>query len=220
MSNQVQIRIDQRAFYGLIAVVAVLCVFGLGWFLASAMTPKVATNPAPVAQAPAAGAPASSAGAQSNSAVSVVTPNAKSSGAAGAPGAPAAGKGSPPVSVADVPVGEGQSRIAVEGLDKTNYQFDMGQIAADKPAEHEFIVQNVGKALLVIEQATASCGCTAAVVADKEIAPGKSTTLRVSYDPRVNQEYGKFVQKQIRIKSNDPVVPLAEFTVTADVAAQ
>ena len=57
-------------------------------------------------------------------------------------------------------------------------------------------------------------------MADSNLAGGEETTVRVSYDPRHNQEFGKFVTKQVRIKSNDPLVPLAEFTIQADVAAE
>jgi hypothetical protein len=96
----------------------------------------------------------------------------------------------------------------------------MGAVPADQKTEREFTLENVGTSTLVIENTSASCGCTAAVADKKELAPGETTLLHVGYDPRVNSDFGKFVQKQVRIKSNDPVVPLAEFTITAEVAAQ
>jgi hypothetical protein len=36
----------------------------------------------------------------------------------------------------------------------------------------------------------------------------------------VNKEQGRYVQKQVRIRSNDPVAPLVEFTIAATVASE
>jgi len=207
----VTLRIDSRVFYGLVAVVAVLGIFAIGWWIgtqlnspaqAPADAPAVAGNP-PVEEQPP--------GLQ-------VQP--------GQPGAveaerPAVEKGSIPVSPDDVPVGENQPRIWVgEQSPDNDFTFDFGTVPAGEPTEQEFVVTNIGTGEVVIEGASASCGCTAAVVDDSTLAAGESTIVRVAYDPRVNQEQGRFVQKQVRIRSNDPVTPLVEFTITADVAAE
>ncbi len=207
--NNVTIKLDSRLFYGLVAILAVAGIFGIGWFLGNGLS----------------GGEQAAAPPQQNS-VSPVNPvspvdpvaPAQSEGLQVDPGG--AGVSSKPVSAEAVPVEEGTPRIWVEEVADTNFIYDFGEIPAQEATEKDFTVTNIGLGVLVIESASASCGCTAAVVADSELDPGESTTIRVSYDPRVNGETGKFISKQVRIKSNDPLAQLVEFTVQADVAAQ
>jgi hypothetical protein len=210
MGNQVTIRIDSRAAYGLIAILAVLGIFVLGWWLGTAFNrPKqtTATNPAAATQAP-----GSVAVSQPTVQVSVATPVG---------GANPAGKGVSPVAAEDVPVGDGQARLWIDELNKgNNFIFDMGEMAATTATERSFTVKNIGKAELVIDKISASCGCTTAVVGKNNLAPGESTTVRVTYDPNVNGDQGKFIQKTIRIMSNDPVAPVVEFSIEGDVLSQ
>jgi hypothetical protein len=215
--SNVTIKLDSRLFYGLVAVLAVLGIFGIGWFLGNQIGGDAV---APAAQPVA------------NNAAVNVAPVGGAADTTGLGAAPAPGQVDPgaipqqpavtskPVSVEDVPVEEGQPRIWVDEVADTNWIYDFGEIPAQEATERDFVVSNVGQGVLVIESASASCGCTAAVVADSELDPGDTTTIRVSYDPRVNGEQGKFVSKQVRIKSNDPLAPLVEFTVQADVATQ
>lgn len=217
-NNQVTVKMDARVVYGLIAILAVVGIFAIGLWLGQnrgGSTAETGTTDPAGAVAPAA-----------NPGEVVLTGATPMAGApvAGAqqPAAPgeAAGAAQNPVSVDQVPVGAAEPRLWVPEAAEANWTYDLGQIPADQATEKDFIIENAGTAELVIEDTSASCGCTAAAVGESVLAPGASTTLRVSYDPRVNKEFGRFVQKQIRIKSNDPLVPLAEFTVTADVAAQ
>lgn len=196
---------------GLIALAAVAVAIGLGYLIGNAVMrggdPQAASQPA--------NAPASGQGEPAPAA----PPGGEIQPGAAATSAPI-GKGQPPASAEDQPVGEGEPRLWIPEAADANWVFHMGDIPNDSKTEHEFNLTNIGKGTLVIEDVSASCGCTTSTIGEKELAPGASTTLRVSYDPRVNGETGRFVQKQVRIKSNDPLVPLAEFTVTADVAAE
>ena len=218
--SNVTIKLDSRVFYGLVAVLAVLGIFGIGWFLGNQIGGDTGAQSAgPVAQTNnVAPPPASNMGVES----APVTAPGQQQGMQIDPEAMGnqGGVTSKPVSPDEVPVEEGQPRIWVEEVADTNFIYDFGEIPAQEATEKDFMVSNVGKGVLVIENASASCGCTAAVVADSELDPGESTTIRVSYDPRVNGEAGKFVSKQVRIKSNDPLAQLVEFTVQADVASQ
>ncbi len=210
MGNDVTIKMDSRVMYGLVAVLAVLGIFGIGWWLgnqlgddsATVATSPVAPGDSPVVQ------PVSGAG-TGQPPVTLATP------ATGADSRPAQ-----PVSVEAQPIEAGQPRLFVSDLVETNFVYDFGDIPADQAVERDFVIKNVGEGVLSISDVSASCGCTAAAIGDSELAEGEETTIRVSYDPRHNQEFGKFIQKQVRIKSNDPLVPLAEFTIQADVAAE
>jgi len=221
-NNSVTVKVDSRVFYGLIAILAVAGIFAIGMYLGGVIGgPKTATTTAPGAAAPAAGAAGGAAApavdVSSIQPVNPADPNAAASSLVQPAPATAA---QAPVSVEDAPVADGEPRIWIEEPAATNWTVDLGAIAGDKATEQDFTIKNIGKGLLVIEDASASCGCTAAHVGKKELQPGETSQVRVSYDPRVNSEQGKFVQKQVRIKSNDPKTPLVEFTIQADVAAQ
>lgn len=51
------------------------------------------------------------------------------------------------------------------------------------PVSHDFIVSNTGKAPLVINRVTASCGCTTPDWTKAPIAPGKTGVIKVTYNP-------------------------------------
>lgn len=78
-------------------------------------------------------------------------------------------------------------------------EFDFGNIKADKKVQHTFTFTNTGEAPLVIESATATCGCTVPEWPKEPIAPGKTGTIKVEFDPT-----GKSGQqsKQITITAN------------------
>lgn len=62
--------------------------------------------------------------------------------------------------------------------------FDFGDIEeANGPASHVFTVENQGNGPLVITRVTASCGCTRPEWTSEPIAAGKSTPIKVTYNP-------------------------------------
>lgn len=213
-SNDVTIKLDSRLLYGLIALLAVAGIFAIGLWIGNYMQGDSA---APVAAPPAAPADA---GAALTGASDITIGTPAPAADLGAGGAATGAASSSPVHTDQVKVGDAEPRLWIPEAGAANWRVDLGQIPADKATEKDFQIENIGTAELVIEDTSASCGCTAAHIGESNLAPGAKTTLRVSYDPRVNQEFGRFVQKQIRVKSNDPLVPLAEFTITADVASQ
>ena len=129
-------------------------------------------------------------------------------------------KGEPPVSLADAPIGADEARIWIDGLNAGQPVYDMGDVPPTAPSEARIVVRNIGTADLTISEVGGGCGCTVAVIDDPTVPPGGQTTLRVSYDPRVNQEFGKRVEKLIHLQSNDPLVPIAQFILTANVTRQ
>lgn len=210
MGSQVTVKLDARLAYALLILVIILGVvgiFGVGWWLGTQIN-RPAAGPAMNVAPGAVGSPAAASGQPS---------------VASTPAAPIAevARGVSPVSVEDVPVGENQPRIWIDELSKENgFVYDLGRIDAYAVTEKAFTIRNLGNADLIIDKVSATCGCTAAVLESNTVPPGGTTTIRVTYDPNVNQEQGKFIQKQIQIKSNDPVAPLIEFAIEADVASQ
>lgn len=78
-------------------------------------------------------------------------------------------------------------------------EHDFGTIDQSKKVQHTFTFTNTGQAPLVIESATATCGCTVPEWPKEPILPGKTGSIKVEYDPvgRSGQQ-----SKQITITAN------------------
>jgi len=67
-------------------------------------------------------------------------------------------------------------------LDGTS-DFYFGEIDQHDTVEHTFVFKNNCTQTVEIEQARASCGCTAAVLSDKVIPPGGEAKIAVKFTP-------------------------------------
>jgi len=78
-------------------------------------------------------------------------------------------------------------------------EHDFGTIGQGKKVQHTFSFTNTGQAPLVIESATATCGCTVPEWPKEPVMPGKTGAIKVEFDPT-----GKSGQtsKQITITAN------------------
>lgn len=65
---------------------------------------------------------------------------------------------------------------------KAGDSFDFGTITEGPIAEHEFEFKNVGKEPLIIQNASASCGCTIPSWPKEPILPGKKGVILVKYN--------------------------------------
>lgn len=71
----------------------------------------------------------------------------------------------------------------VDDVVKLNTEkHDFGKVKQGVPVTYYFEITNVGDQPLVVENATASCGCTVPEKPEKPIAPGKSDKLKVVYN--------------------------------------
>lgn len=91
---------------------------------------------------------------------------------------------------------------------------DFGKTKAGEVLAHKFVFTNEGDATLLIKKVTTSCGCTAALVSEDQVAPNKQGQIEVKFDTR---GYGGRVSKYIFIDSNDPTQPRVQLEVTADI---
>ena len=62
-------------------------------------------------------------------------------------------------------------------------EYSFGKIDPDQSVEHTFIFKNNSKELITIENARASCGCTAAVITEKDVKPGGEGKIQVKFTP-------------------------------------
>ena len=98
-------------------------------------------------------------------------------------------------------------------------QFDdkdhnWGTIYEGEKATHIFSFTNTGEADLVIDKVNSSCGCTAALVSEKIIAPGAKGEIKATFDS--TRRPGKQT-KTITVQSNDPNESSVRLTITGIV---
>ncbi|MDD8020687.1 MAG: DUF1573 domain-containing protein [Acidobacteriota bacterium] len=93
-------------------------------------------------------------------------------------------------------------------------EWNFGRIKQGEVVSHEFTFRNEGTAPLEVTRVSTSCGCAAALVSQKEIAPGGEGHIKVTFDSR---GYSGKVLKYIYFDSNDPKKPQVELTVSAEV---
>lgn len=74
--------------------------------------------------------------------------------------------------------------------------YDFGKIKQNVPAVATVVVTNIGTEPLLIDQASPSCGCTISDYTKTPIAPGKTGTIKATYNAAA---LGKF-DKTITVK--------------------
>ncbi|MGB2906169.1 MAG: DUF1573 domain-containing protein [Candidatus Aminicenantaceae bacterium] len=89
-------------------------------------------------------------------------------------------------------------------------KWDFGKAQQGKVLTHVFSFQNTGNATLSIANVRTSCGCAAALISNREIQPGKSGEIKVTFNTK---GYEGNQTKYIYVDSNDPKEPKAELTV-------
>lgn len=97
----------------------------------------------------------------------------------------------------------------------TESSYDFGNIEEGEVVIHNFVLKNTGGSTLVLERVKTSCGCTAALPQNREIAPGDTTSIRVSFDS--HNRTGEKVHKTVTVYSNDPEHPQAYLFITGSV---
>ncbi|MBP1638499.1 MAG: putative secreted protein [Bacteroidetes bacterium] len=99
--------------------------------------------------------------------------------------------------------------------------FDFGTVKEEAgKITHEFTFTNTGKAPLVIQQVTASCGCTTPAWTKEPVAPGAKGIITVTYS--ASGRPGSF-QKSITVTNNsaeNPIILIIKGQVTPKATAQ
>ncbi|MCX6577490.1 MAG: DUF1573 domain-containing protein [Candidatus Aminicenantes bacterium] len=91
---------------------------------------------------------------------------------------------------------------------------DFGKVKQGNNLTHEFVFKNDGDDMLTIKNVETSCGCTAALVSNKKVEPGKTGKIKVSLDTR---GYAGEVVKFVYVESDDPVQPKIQLKITAAI---
>ena len=91
---------------------------------------------------------------------------------------------------------------------------DFGKIQGDAKVTHIFKVSNQGKAYLNITRLNPSCGCTSTVLGKWSLAPGESTDIEATFNPK---GFHGISRKSIQVISDDPSNPTQTLTFEAEV---
>jgi hypothetical protein len=93
-------------------------------------------------------------------------------------------------------------------------EFDFGDINQNDIVNHSFVITNTGGDILQILDLKASCGCTVAIPDKKELKPGESTQIKVTF----NSGGRKGPQtKTVNVKTNDPETPVLTLKIKSNV---
>jgi len=127
-------------------------------------------------------------------------------------------RGQAPPPPADQPVAEPVDRSdAAEGgprLELSAEEWDFGSKWSGEPCSTEITITNVGDAPLKILKIRSSCGCTALEPRRRELSPGESDKMTLSYNTKKDKEQ---VSQTIRLETNDPERPRVTIRVTGTV---
>ncbi len=95
-----------------------------------------------------------------------------------------------------------------------NPNYDFGKIIKGQKVEYVYKFENQGNIDLEIIKVKSSCGCTAAILSDKIIPPGKMGEIKATFN---SGSYSGKVMKSITVLSNDPGKASYKLTITGNI---
>lgn len=108
----------------------------------------------------------------------------------------------------------GSQVSAAPDLNFTSTLFDFGQVSQGEKVLHAFEFVNAGQDPLLIDRVRSSCGCTAVLLSEKNLAPGAAGQVQANFD---STRFRGSVSKTIYIYSNDPVKPVVQLKIKGEV---
>lgn len=93
-----------------------------------------------------------------------------------------------------VMVAAATASFAQKGVMKfTEETHNFGKIAQNKPVTTEFVFTNTGKEPIVISNVSASCGCTTPSYTKEPVLPGKTGTIKATYNAAAMGPFNKSI---------------------------
>lgn len=86
-----------------------------------------------------------------------------------------------------------QSKKAEDLVKFTELKYNFGKIKQGTPVTHDFEFTNISGKPIVIESATASCGCTTPAWPQQPIAQGKSNKIKAGFNAAAPGPFDKTV---------------------------
>ncbi|MCD6595980.1 DUF1573 domain-containing protein [bacterium] len=103
------------------------------------------------------------------------------------------------------------SKAKIE-LEETSFDFGFAPQGNSKLV-HVFVIRNSGEDTLTITKVRPTCGCTAAPLEKKILAPGEKTDLKIIFRTR---GYKRKTTKAVKIQSNDPINSMVSVRFSAN----
>ena len=85
-------------------------------------------------------------------------------------------------------------------IDFDKLKHDFGDVLPDSDNTTEFIVYNTGDKPLILDDVSASCGCTMPQKPEGPIAPGESDVIKVTFHPKPGQV--NEIKKTVTVTAN------------------
>ena len=95
--------------------------------------------------------------------------------------------------------------------------YDFGEVLQGGKVDYTFRFRNAGDAVLEVGNVRSSCGCTAALLSARRIAPGDIGELQATFD---STRFRGAVSKVISLDSNDPLHPQISFSLFGKVKVE
>ncbi len=107
--------------------------------------------------------------------------------------------------------------IAAPRIEFDSVTADLGTIYQREKVHDAFVFRNAGDATLKIEKVRSTCGCTAALPAKREIAPGEEGEIAIRFSAGLMR--GRVV-KHVYVETNDPVHPRVDLTLIVRIKVE
>ncbi len=104
--------------------------------------------------------------------------------------------------------------LAAPSLAVKNLEYDFGEVPQGNKVSYTFRFRNDGDELLEILSVSSSCGCTAALLSSRRIAPGDMGEVKAVFD---SSRFRGRVTKTITLKTNAPDHPQVYFKLKGTV---
>ncbi|MEO6314280.1 MAG: DUF1573 domain-containing protein [Chitinophagaceae bacterium] len=97
---------------------------------------------------------------------------------------------------------------------------DFGKIKQGVPVTYDFVFKNVSSKTVVIESATASCGCTTPVKPEQPIAKGKSDKIKAGFNAASPSPFDKTIYVKIAGAAQPMEIKIKGEVLSADAYAK
>ena len=98
--------------------------------------------------------------------------------------------------------------------------YDFGKIKQGVPVNHEFQFTNISAKPVVIESATASCGCTTPTWPQAPVAQGKSDKLKAGFNAAAPGQFTKQITVKVAGAQQPLILTIKGEVLNADAYAQ
>ena len=97
---------------------------------------------------------------------------------------------------------------------------DFGKIKQGVPVTYDFVFKNVSSKTVVIESATASCGCTTPVKPEKPISKGKSDIIKAGFNAASPSPFDKTIYVKVAGAAQPLEIKIKGEVLSADAYAK